>query len=130
LSSASTTPLNACSSIRARRFHQRKQFVDSLLRHLSHAIGIFHAGDVDALYHRFDLVAKVGEESQGIALFIGDTGDQAGEQNLIGEHAPVQFFHDMFPIDVRRMLRGDMNDARGAANRDAPESRQYDLESF
>ena len=35
-------------------------------RGLPHAIGVFHAGDVDALHHRPDLIAKVGEKPQRI----------------------------------------------------------------
>src|ERR1700722_8232632 len=113
-------PLNpaflAFRSIHARRLHQREQFVDAVLRDLAHAIGVFHSGDVDAFYPRPDLVAKVGEKAQGIALLVGDARDQAGDQNLAGDHASVQFIHHR----LRRLLVGrDMDDVRRADNRAA-----------
>ena len=36
----------AARSITARRFHQRGQFIDRLLRDVAHAIAVLHAGDV------------------------------------------------------------------------------------
>jgi len=37
--------------------YQRKQLIDRQLCDLPHAIGVVHAGDVDALHTAFDLVA-------------------------------------------------------------------------
>ena len=51
-----------------------RQLIDRRLRDLTNAVGVVHACDVDALHHRFDLVAEVGEEAQGIRLLVGDTG--------------------------------------------------------
>src|SRR5258708_1095059 len=89
-------------SIEVGRLHQRKQFVDALLRDLPHVIGIVHSGDVDAFYHGPDLVARIGKETQGIALFIGEARDQAGDQDLAGDHASVQFVHR----ELRLLLAG------------------------
>jgi hypothetical protein len=54
------------SSIAAPRLHPQTQLIDVGLRDAVDAIGVFHTGDVDALDHRFDLVAEVGEEAQRI----------------------------------------------------------------
>jgi hypothetical protein len=107
------------SSIAARRLHQREQFIDSLLRDLPHAIGIFHSGDVNTLHHRSDLVAKFGEKPQGIARLIGDARDQACDQDLRRKHASVQFIHDGLRLAAGSASgsRGDMNDARTGDNR-------------
>ena len=59
-----------------------------LLRDLPHAIGVVHAGDVDAFDDRFDLVAEVGEEAQGIALLVGDARDQSRDQDLTRDQRP------------------------------------------
>ena len=74
-------------SVAARRLHQREQFVDRLLRDRAHTIGLVHAGDVDAFHDGFDLVAKVGEEAQGITLLVGDTCDQSRDQDLTSDPA-------------------------------------------
>ncbi|WP_029582306.1 hypothetical protein [Bradyrhizobium sp. URHD0069] len=37
-----------------------------MLRRQPHAVGVIHAGDVDAFNDGFDLVAEVGEKSQRI----------------------------------------------------------------
>src|SRR5580698_2961940 len=80
-------------SIDTGRLHQRKQLVDGLLRCQPHPIGVLHSGDVDALHHGSDLVAKVGEKTQGIRRVVGDTRNQAGDQELASDHASVQFVH-------------------------------------
>src|ERR1700684_151914 len=80
-------------SIDAGRLKQRKQLVDGLLRCQPRPIGILHSGDVDALHHGSDLVAKVGEKTQGIRRVVGDTRNQAGDQELASDHASVQFVH-------------------------------------
>src|SRR6202021_51235 len=77
------------SSIGAGRLHQRQQFVDRLLRDLPYAIGVFHSGDVDAFHHRSDLIAKIGEKSQRIALLVGYASNQARDQDLASDHASV-----------------------------------------
>ncbi|MBU6457878.1 MAG: hypothetical protein KGQ48_10090 [Bradyrhizobium sp.] len=87
------------ASIDAGRLHQRKQLVDAPLRDLPHAIGVFHSGDVDAFHHRPDLIAKICEEAQRIALIVGDARDQAGDQDLARDHTSIQFVHHVAPIE-------------------------------
>ena len=57
--------------------------------------------DVDALHHRFDLIAKVGEEAQGIGRIVRDARNQSRDQNLARHHASVQFIHSAPPIACR-----------------------------
>jgi hypothetical protein len=80
-------------SIAAWWLHQRKHFIDGLQCRLADTIGILHAGDVDAANHGFDLVAIVGEEAKRIGRFIGHTRNQSCDQNLAGNHPPVQLIH-------------------------------------
>src|SRR5690242_4008625 len=92
-------------SVAARRLHQREQFVDGALRGCTHAIGVVHAGDVDAANDGFDLVAEVGEEAQGIALLIGHARDQPRNQNLARDQLAVQFVHSALLTWRRRYER-------------------------
>ena len=71
------------------------------MRDLADAIGVVHAGDVDALHDRSDLIAKVGEEEQWIGRIVGDTRNQSRDQNLARHHASVQFVHPAPPIACR-----------------------------
>src|SRR6185312_12447230 len=77
----------------ARRLHQREQLVDGPLRDVTYPLGVRQPLDADALHDRPDLVAEVGDEPQGIALFIGDARDQAGDQDLASDHFAVQLVH-------------------------------------
>jgi len=86
-------PMHQRRSIKAWRLHQREQFVDRFLRGLAHLIGLIHSSDVDSFHHRSDLIAKIGEKTQWIRRVIGDTRNQAGDQQLAGNHPPVQFIH-------------------------------------
>ena len=57
--------------------------------------------DVDSPHDRFDLIAKVGEEAQGIGRIVRDTRNQSRDQNLARHHASVQFIHPAPPIACR-----------------------------
>src|ERR1700749_3593988 len=90
-------------SITARRFHQREQLIDRLLRDVADAIAVLHAGDVDTLHDRADLVAEICEEPEGIALLVGDARDQSGDQDLARDHFSVQLVHAALPVAGGRM---------------------------
>jgi hypothetical protein len=77
----------------ARRLHQCEQFVNRPLRRLSSAVGVFGACDSDLPNDGFDLVAEVGEKLQRIFGIVSDFRDKARDQNLAGDHPPIQFIH-------------------------------------
>jgi hypothetical protein len=83
----------------ARRFHEREQFVDSFLCCAPNIVHIKRPGDSYLADDGANLVTKVAQEAQWIARLICDPGNDPHEQNLRGDHAPVQLFHRLEPLD-------------------------------
>jgi hypothetical protein len=78
-------------------FVRRLNVVDGLLRGQPHAISIVHSRNVDALRHRFDFVAEVGEKPQRIGRIAGDTRNQAGDQQLARRSIHPSCAPELFP---------------------------------
>ena len=68
--------------------------------------------DADAADHRADLVAKLAEELQRVALLIGDARNQPGDQDLAGDHPAVEFFHSV-PLQSWQVARSSGSPCRG-----------------
>ena len=54
-------------------------------------------------HDRLDLIAKVGEEAQGIGLLVDDARNPPRDQNLARHHASVRFIHHALPSRYRAL---------------------------